>query len=112
MNLVVGSTIKLPTADIREHQMRSVLMDCGFPLKATRLLPKLRRPIHHRIQLDKIAEYRQKLSTAKQISEPSSILILVGREDTGELEAQIRGSRQPGDMRLISIDALLKLVVS
>jgi len=65
----------------------------------------------YRIQLDKIAEYRQKLSTAKQLSEPSSILILVGREDTGELEAQIRGSRHAWDMRLISIDALLKLVV-
>lgn len=65
----------------------------------------------YRIQLDKIAEYRQKLSAAKQFSEPSSILILVGRQDTGELEAQIRGSRHAWDMRLISIDALLKLVV-
>ena len=65
----------------------------------------------YRIQLDKIAEYRLKLSAAKQFSEPSSILILVGREDTGELEAQIRGSRHAWDIRLISIDALLKLVV-
>jgi hypothetical protein len=47
----------------------------------------------YRIPLDKIAEYRQKLLAAKQFLEPSSILILVGRQDTGELEAQIRGSR-------------------
>jgi hypothetical protein len=37
-------------------------------------------------------------------------LILVGRQDTGELEEQIRGSRHAWDIRLISADALLKLV--
>ncbi len=41
---------------------------------------------------------------------PSSVLIVVGREDTGELEAQVRGSRHAWDMRLISADALIKLV--
>jgi hypothetical protein len=40
----------------------------------------------------------------------SSVLIVVGRQDTGELEAQIRGSRHAWDMRLISADALIKLV--
>ncbi|GAG54133.1 unnamed protein product, partial [marine sediment metagenome] len=34
----------------------------------------------------------------------------VGREDTGELEAQIRGSRHAWDVRLISIDALVRLL--
>ncbi|MEA5421892.1 hypothetical protein [Synechococcus sp. CCY9202] len=34
----------------------------------------------------------------------------MGREDTGELEAQIRGSRYAWDVRLISIDALLSLM--
>ena len=38
------------------------------------------------------------------------MLIVVGREDTGELEAQIRGSRHAWDMRLISIEALSHLV--
>jgi len=64
----------------------------------------------YRIALDSIAGYRQKLLAAKTFSEPSSILILVGRQDTGELEAQIRGSRHAWDIRLISVDALLKLV--
>ncbi len=64
----------------------------------------------YRIALDTIAGYRQKLLAAKTFSEPSSILILVGRQDTGELEAQIRGSRHAWDIRLISVDALLKLV--
>jgi hypothetical protein len=40
----------------------------------------------------------------------SSILIVVGRSDTGDIEAQVRGSRHAWDVRLISIDALTKLV--
>jgi hypothetical protein len=38
------------------------------------------------------------------------MLLIVGREDTGELEAQVRGSRHAWDMRLISIDSLVHLV--
>ena len=37
-------------------------------------------------------------------------MIVVGREDTGEVEAQVRGSRHAWDIRLISADALIKLV--
>ena len=33
----------------------------------------------------------------------------MGREDTGELEAQVRGSRHAWDIRIISAEALLKL---
>lgn len=64
----------------------------------------------YRISLDTIAGYREKLKAAGRISGNSSILIVVGREDTGELEAQIRGSRHAWDIRLLSADALLKLV--
>jgi len=38
------------------------------------------------------------------------MLLVVGREDTGELEAQVRGSRHAWDMRLISVDSLVHLV--
>ena len=62
------------------------------------------------VRLDTIATYREKLLQSKEIAQPSSILIVVGRQDTGELEAQIRGSRHAWDIRLISADALLKLV--
>jgi hypothetical protein len=34
----------------------------------------------------------------------------VGRSNTGDLEAQIRGSRYAWDMRLISVDALIRLL--
>lgn len=64
----------------------------------------------YRISLDTIAEYRDKLLKANQLSQPSSILIIVGRQDTGELEAQVRGSRHAWDIRLISADALIRLV--
>lgn len=65
----------------------------------------------YRINLDTIAEYRTKLIEQEKISKSqSSILIVVGRQDTGDLEAQIRGSRHAWDIRLISADSLLKLL--
>jgi len=64
----------------------------------------------YRIALDRIAEYREKLSKVGELTPSSSILIIVGREDTGELEAQVRGSRHAWDIRLISTDWLVKLV--
>ncbi len=64
----------------------------------------------YRINLDKLATYRNKLIELNSIPKESSILIVVGRQDTGDLEAQIRGSRHAWDIRLISSDALIKLV--
>lgn len=37
-------------------------------------------------------------------------MIVVGRNDTGDLEAQIRGSRFAGEIRIISVGALLRLM--
>jgi hypothetical protein len=64
----------------------------------------------YRISLDTLARYRNGLLKNEAISQPCSILIVVGRHDTGELEAQIRGSRHAWDIRLISTDALEKMV--
>lgn len=65
----------------------------------------------YRINLDTLAEYRNKLIKQNRIDEDkSSILIIVGRRDTGDLEAQIRGSQHAWDIRLISTDSLLKLL--
>jgi hypothetical protein len=64
-----------------------------------------------RIDLDTIVDYRKLcIEGEKVLRDRSSILILVGRQDTGGLEAQIRGSRHAWDVRLISVDALLRLV--
>jgi hypothetical protein len=65
----------------------------------------------YRINLDTVAQYRSRLIEEGKIDkEKSSILIVVGRQDTGDLEAQIRGSRHAWDIRLLSTDSLLKLL--
>lgn len=65
----------------------------------------------YRIDLNTLADYRKALVAAGTISEgASSMLVIVGRQDTGDLEAQIRGSRHAWDIRLISVDALLRLM--
>ncbi|HEX8128074.1 MAG TPA: hypothetical protein VF527_03165 [Pyrinomonadaceae bacterium] len=65
----------------------------------------------YRIDLNSVANYRRALiNQGDCLEEQSSILFIVGREDTGGLEAQIRGSRHAWDIRLISIDALLRLL--
>lgn len=62
------------------------------------------------VSLEKIAEYRQRLYAEHRIEPNASMLVIVGREDTGALEAQVRGSRYAWDMRLISVERLIKLV--
>ncbi len=62
------------------------------------------------ISLDKLADYKERLVVGNKVQRNASILIVVGREDTGALEAQVRGSRWAWEMRLISIERLIKLV--
>lgn len=65
----------------------------------------------YRINIETITEYRNSLVDKGVLSErKSSILMIVGREDTGDLEAQIRGSRHAWGIRLISVDSLIRLM--
>lgn len=65
----------------------------------------------YQLRLETIAGYRKRLIEQGQIAESqSSALIIVGRDDTSDLEAQIRGSRHAWDVRLISIEAMLRLL--
>jgi hypothetical protein len=66
----------------------------------------------YRIDLNTIADYRTALVDNGIIpgKGTSSILLIVGRHDTGDLEAQIRGSRHAWDIRIISVDALFRLL--
>jgi len=65
----------------------------------------------YRQSLETTAKYRRDLIKNGAIpEESSSILYVVGRSGTGELEAQVRGSRHAWDIRLISVDALFRLV--
>ena len=62
------------------------------------------------IPLETLAEYKRRLRDTGKVSTDASLLIVAGREDTGALEAQIRGSRYAWDIRLISIESLAKLL--
>lgn len=62
------------------------------------------------VSLDKLADYRERLAEKGDVKRNASMLVVVGREDTGALEAQVRGSRYAWEMRLISVEGLIKLV--
>lgn len=78
---------------------------------ATRFVVEVKTTDAYRINLDTIRNYAKRLREANSDwdAEPQ-ILIIVGRNDTGDLEAQVRGSRHAWNVRLISVDALLKLL--
>lgn len=61
-------------------------------------------------RLETIERYRAKLLQAGRISEDSSTLFVVGRNETGSLEEQIRGSRYAWSMRVIGASALVHLL--
>ena len=62
------------------------------------------------IKLDVIARYRDRLVEENRIPKDTPILLVIGRNDTESLEAQVRGSRHAWSMRIIGIDALIKLM--
>jgi hypothetical protein len=66
----------------------------------------------YRINLDTISAYTEKINSSVGGAAPKkySHLIVVGPQDTGDLEAQVRGSRHAWSTRLVSMDALIKLM--
>ena len=67
----------------------------------------------YQIDLDTITGYRRQLiSQGEATEENSSALIIIGRDDrnTINLESQIRGSRYAWNIRVISVDALTRLM--
>ncbi len=81
-----------------------------FPTKHSVVL-EVKTTDAYRIDTTRIAGYRKDLAARGTITEDaSSVLLVVGRQDTGDLEAQIRGSRHAWEIRLISADALLRLM--
>ena len=65
----------------------------------------------YRINLSTIASYAMKLKLKEPVDNPKplGLLIVVGRQDTGDLEAQIRGSKYAWDVRVISAESLIEL---
>jgi hypothetical protein len=62
------------------------------------------------IKLDVVAAYRDRLAETGRVPNDSPILIVIGRDETESLEAQVRGSRHAWAMRIIGIEALIKLM--
>ncbi len=77
---------------------------------AVEIVIEVKTATHITVDLDKVAGYRTKLVAEGKIAPAASVLIVIGREDTGPLEAQIRGSRHAWDMRMIGAESLLKLL--
>ncbi len=62
------------------------------------------------IKLDTIVNYRDRLINENRVPHDTPILIVIGRNETSSLEAQVRGSRHAWSIRIVSIDALIKLM--
>lgn len=77
-----------------------------------RFIVEIKTTDAYRINLSTIASYamKLKLQEPKENPKPLGLLIVVGRQDTGDLEAQIRGSKYAWDVRLISAESLIDLV--
>lgn len=64
----------------------------------------------YNVRLEEVAGYRAALTSSHLTPATASTLFVVGRMDTGALEAQIRGSRHAWDMRVVGVDSLVKLM--
>ena len=78
--------------------------------KGNALVIEVKTTDAYRINLDVIARYREQLVGESKVGANSSVLLVVGRQDTGDLEAQVRGSKHAWIVRIISIDSLKQLV--
>lgn len=76
-----------------------------------RLVVEVKTTDAYRVNVTNIATYASKLKSLEPSEDNQNfgILIVVGRQDTGDLEAQIRGSKFAWDVRIISAEALIDL---
>lgn len=63
----------------------------------------------YRISTDTLVKYATELERERGLVSTPDILIVVGRVDTGDIEAQIRGSRRDDSIRVIGVESLLDL---
>lgn len=78
--------------------------------KGTDLLVEVKTTDAYTIRLETIEGYRRALIADHGLGENSSVLFVVGRDDTGALEAQIRGSPYAWSMRVIGAASLVRLL--
>ena len=95
---------------IKGDLTQTILMEFGRSPLGSQIVVEVKTSDAYRINLDNVASYRDRLIQESKITDTSSILLVVGRQDTGDLEAQIRGSKHAWDTRVISAESLINLV--
>jgi hypothetical protein len=99
---------------VENGRYRGVRNDIGYDgiwaANGSSLVIEVKTTDAYAISLDVIANYRDRLVEAGRIPKDTPILIVIGRKDTSSLEAQVRGSRHAWSMRIVGIDALIKLM--
>jgi hypothetical protein len=77
----------------------------------TELIVEVKTTDAYRINLNTLLGYGKKLNADLNFGESDRpCLIVVGRQDTGDLEAQVRGSRHAWSVRMISLERLIRLM--
>lgn len=74
------------------------------------LLVEVKTTDAYRINLDTVVNYARRAVVGGVVQAEPSVLIVVGRQDTGDLEAQVRGSKHAWQVRLVSIESLTRLM--
>jgi len=99
---------------VENGRYRGVRNDIGYDgiwtSNGSSLVIEVKTTDAYTIRLDVIATYRDRLVEERRVSKDTPILIVIGRIDTSSLEAQVRGSRHAWSMRIVGIDALIKLM--
>lgn len=100
--------------DVENGRYQGVKNDIGFDgiwsAKNESIVVEVKTTNAYTIKLDTAVGYRSKLIKAGRITDDSSVLFVVGRDDSGTLEAQVRGSQHAWTVRIIGLDALIQLM--
>ena len=99
--------------EVENGRYRGVVKQIGhdgfWSSSSMRLVVEVKTTDVYRINLSTIASYALSLKVESKSDTPLGLLIVVGRQDTGDLEAQIRGSKFAWDVRVISVESLIDL---
>lgn len=87
----------------------SIGFDGYWWLPGLNLIVECKTTDAYRISTDTLVKYANELEHDRGLVSTPDILIVVGRVDTGDIEAQIRGSRRDDSIRVIGVESLLDL---
>ena len=87
----------------------SIGFDGYWWLPGLNLIVECKTTDAYRISTDTLVKYANELEHERGLVSTPDILIVVGRVDTGDIEAQIRGSRKDDKIRVIGVESLLSL---